>query len=35
MRDDHLRFRDMAESIKKIDKYTAVGKQAFRQDERA
>ena len=33
MRDDRLRFRDMAESIKKIDKYTAAGKQAFGQDE--
>jgi len=33
MRDDRLRLRDMAESIKKIEKYTSSGKPAFEQDE--
>ena len=33
MRDDRLRFRDMAESIKNIDKYTAAGKMDFVKDE--
>jgi uncharacterized protein with HEPN domain len=33
MRDDRLRFLDMAESIQKIEKYTAAGKQAFEHDE--
>lgn len=33
MRDDRLRFLDMAESIKKIEKYTVSGKQVFEQDE--
>ena len=33
MRDDSLRFRDMAESIDKIGKYTAAGKDTFVHDE--
>jgi uncharacterized protein with HEPN domain len=33
MRDDRLRFQDMHESIKKIEKYTAPGKQRFVSDE--
>ena len=33
MRDDRLRFLDMAEAIRKIEKYTASGKSAFEKDE--
>jgi len=33
MRDDRLRFLDMAESIKKIEKYTLSGKPVFERDE--
>ncbi len=33
MRDDHLRFLDMAESITKIEKYTSSGKQTFEREE--
>jgi uncharacterized protein with HEPN domain len=33
MRDDWLRFLDMAESIRMIEKYTSSGKQVFDQDE--
>lgn len=33
MRDDCLRFRDMAESIRKREKYTAPGKENFVRDE--
>ena len=33
MRDDRLRFLDMAESIIKIEKYTSSGKQAFEREE--
>jgi len=33
MRNDHLRFMDMAESIKKIEKYTSSGKQTFEREE--
>lgn len=33
MRDDRLRLMDMAESIRKIEKYTSSGKQGFVHDE--
>jgi|SRR5208283_1759529 len=33
MRDDRLRLMDMAESIRKIKKYTSSGKQGFVRDE--
>jgi len=33
MRDDRLRLVDMAESIRKIEKYTSRGKEAFDRDE--
>jgi uncharacterized protein with HEPN domain len=33
MRDDRLRFLDMVESIREIEKYTVSGKQAFERDE--
>lgn len=33
MRDDRLRLLDMAEAIRKIEKYTASGKQVFERDE--
>lgn len=33
MRDDLLRFRDMADSIDKIGKYTTAGKEGFMHDE--
>lgn len=33
MRDDTLRFRDMAESLEKIGKYTPAGKDCFIHDE--
>jgi len=33
MRDDKLRFLDMQESIKKIEKYTSAGKLSFSGDE--
>jgi uncharacterized protein with HEPN domain len=33
MRDDRLRFLDMAESIRMIEKYTSSGKQVFERDE--
>jgi uncharacterized protein with HEPN domain len=33
MRDDQLRFQDMAEAIKQIEKYTVSGKTLFERDE--
>jgi uncharacterized protein with HEPN domain len=33
MRDDRLRFMDMAEAIRKIEKYVSGGKQVFERDE--
>jgi uncharacterized protein with HEPN domain len=33
MRDDRLRIQDMAEAIRKIERYTSPGKQAFESDE--
>ena len=33
MRDDRLRFLDMAESIRQIEKYTSKGKPAFDREE--
>jgi uncharacterized protein with HEPN domain len=33
MRDDRLRLMDMAESIRKIEKYTSSGKQGFARNE--